>query len=140
MQLNDGVHEFMFGSQCHYPSNQWQLWLPQNDGLAWVSTGLSPCRFSTGEWHHMTYFLQRVSSKGYQEIPGSFQSGTDTNTHLRFGTLTLDGKTVYLGSVSRSIIPTPAWSPVLGVQHQLDSAAAGTTLEQYVTRESVTAW
>lgn len=140
VKFDDGVHEFMFGSQCHYPSNQWQLWLPQNGRLAWVNTGLSPCQFSTGAWHHMTYFLQRVSASPYQESPGSVRSAGDTNTHLRFGTLTLDGATVYLGALSKSTIPHPAWSPVLGVQHQLDTAAAGVTIEQYVTRESVTAW
>jgi hypothetical protein len=138
--LSDGVHEFMFGTQCHYPSNQWQLWLPRDGGLTWVGTGLSPCQFSTGVWHHITYFLQRVSASGYQKIPGRFQADSDPNNHLRFGTLTLDGKTIYLGGVSGSTIPRPAWSPVLGVHHQLDSAASGVAIEQYVTRESVTAW
>ena len=130
----------MFGSQCHYRSNQWQLWLPKNGVLAWVNTGLSPCQFSTGAWHHMTYFLQRVTASGYQKGRGSGPSASDTNTHLRFGTLTLDGTTMYLGAVSNSTIPYPAWSPVLGVQHQLDTAAGGVTIEQYVSRETVTAW
>jgi hypothetical protein len=140
VRFDDGVREFMFGSQCHYRSNQWQLWLPKNGVLAWVNTGLSPCQFSTGAWHHMTYFLQRVTASGYQKGRGSAQSPGDTNTHLRFGTLTLDGTTMYLGAVSNSTIPYPAWSPVLGVQHQLDTAAAGVTIEQYVSRETVTAW
>ena len=140
VRFDDGVHEFMFGSQCHYRTNQWQLWLPQNGALAWVNTGLSPCQFQTGAWHHMTYFLQRVTASGYQKGPGGAQSAGDTNTYLRFGTLTLDGTTMYLGAVSNSTIPHPAWSPVLGVQHQLDTAAAGVTIEQYVTRETVTAW
>lgn len=140
VRFDDGVHEFMFGSQCHYRTNQWQLWLPQNGALAWVNTGLSPCQFQTGAWHHMTYFLQRVTTSGYQKGPGSAQSAGDTNTHLRFGTLTLDGTTMYLGALSNSTIPYPAWRPVLGVQHQLDTAAAGVTIEQYVTRETVTAW
>ncbi len=81
-----------------------------------------------------------MSASGYQKIPGRFQADSDTNNHLRFGTLTLDGETVYLGGVSGSTIPHPAWSPVLGIHHQLDSAVAGVTIEQYVTRESVTAW
>ena len=138
VRFDDGVHEFMFGSQCHYRTNQWQLWLPQNGALAWVNTGLSPCQFSTGAWHHMTYFLQRVTASGYQRGPA--RSPGDTNTHLRLGTLTLDGTTIYLGALSDSTIPYPAWSPVLGVQHQLDTAVAGVTIEQYVTRESVTTW
>jgi hypothetical protein len=138
--FNDGVHEFMFGSQCNYATNQWQLWLPNNGTLAWVNAGLSPCRFSTGTWHHATYFLQRVTASGYQEIPLHFGTKTDTNTSLRFGTLSIDGVTVYLGELSNSTIPIPAWSPVIGVQHQLDSAASGVTIEEYLDKESATSW
>lgn len=140
VELSDGVHEFMFGSQCNVVTNQWQLWLPKGNHLTWVDTGISPCRFSTGEWHHATYFLQRVTPNGYQEIPRRFTPSTDRNTSLRYGTLTIDGETVYLGGVAWSTIPYPAWSPVLGVQHQLDSAVAGVVIEQYTDRESLTSW
>jgi hypothetical protein len=140
VRLSDGVHEFMFGSQCNYATNQWQLWLPSNGDVTWVNAGLYPCRFSTGTWHHATYFLQRVTSSGYQEIPLRFGPATDTNTSLRFGTLSIDGVTAYLGQISYSTIPTPAWSPVIGVQHQLDSAASGVTIEEYLDRESATTW
>ncbi len=134
------MHEFMFGSQCNYATNQWQLWLPKNGAVTWVNAGLFPCRFSTGTWHHATYFLQRVTSSGYQEIPLRFGSATDTNTSLRFGTLSIDGVTAYLGQISYSTIPTPAWSPVIGVQHQLDSAASEVMIEEYLDRESATTW
>lgn len=140
VQLSDGVHEFMFGSQCNYATNQWQIWLPLNNSLTWVDAGISPCRFLSGTWHHATYFLQRVTPSGYQEIPISFSPSTDTNSSLRFGTLTIDGETAYLGGVSWSTIPNPAWAPVLGVQHQLDSAVAGVTIEEYVMNESLTYW
>jgi hypothetical protein len=138
--LHDGAHEFMFGSQCNYATNQWQLWLPNKGTLTWVNAGLSPCQFSTGTWHHVTYFLQRVTVSGYQEIPLRFGPATDKNTSLRFGTLSIDGVTTYLGGLAYSTIPTPAWSPVIGVQHQLDSAASGVTIEEYVDRESATSW
>jgi hypothetical protein len=140
VSLSDGVHEFMFGSQCNYATNQWQLWLPDNNELKWVNAGLSSCQFPTGTWHHATYFLQRVTAGGYQEIPRSFDPATDTNTSLRFGTLSIDGVSSYLGQLSYSTIPTPAWSPVIGVQHQLDSAASGVTIEEYLSKESVTTW
>ena len=140
VQLSDGVHEFMFGSQCDYPTNQWQFWLPQRNNLGWVSVGTSPCQFSTGQWHHVTYFLQRVTPSGYQEIPKTFSPSTDKNSSLRFGTLTIDGQTMYLGGVSWSTIPNPPWSPVIGVQHQLDSAVAGVVIEQYADGESLTSW
>jgi len=138
VQLSDGVHEFMFGSQCNYISNQWQLWLPSGGNLTWVNTGISPCRFSTGAWHHATYFLQRVTASGYQEIPNNFSPTTDLNSSVRFGTLTIDGKTTYLGGVAWST--KPGWSPVLGVQHQLDSSVAGAIIEEYVDGESLISW
>jgi hypothetical protein len=138
VQLSDGVHEFMFGSQCNYATNQWQFWLPHNGGLTWVNAGISPCQFSTGSWHHITYFSQRVTSGGYQVIPGSFSPSSDTNTSLRFGTVTIDGDTFYLGDVSYSTVPK--WSPTLGVQHQLDSAKSGVTIAEYVDNESLTTW
>jgi hypothetical protein len=139
-QFGDHVHEFMFGSQCNYVTNQWQLWLPWGSHLTWVNTGISPCRFSTGKWHHATYFLQRVTPSGYQEIPMSFGPSTDRNTSLRYGTLTIDGQTKYLGRVAWSTIPNPAWSPVIGVQHQLDSAASGVVIEEYTDGESLISW
>ncbi len=140
ISMSDGVHEFMFGSQCNYLTNQWQFWLPQGTSLTWVDGNVLPCRVSTGQWHHAIYFLQRVTPSGYQEIPKSFTSTTDKNTSLRFGTLTMDGQTAYLGSVAWSTIPNPDWSAVLGVQHQLDSAASGVLIEQYTDRESLTSW
>ena len=138
--LSDGVHEFMFGSQCNYATNQWQLWLPDKGQLTWVNAGVAPCQFSTGTWHHATYFLQRVTAGGYQEVPRHFGPSSDANTYLRFGTLSIDGVTAYLGQLAYSTIPNPAWSPVLGVQHQLDSAMSGVTIEEFVDKESVTTW
>ena len=140
LQLSDGVHEFMFGSQCNYITNQWQVWLPQGSNLVWFDAGISPCQFSTGKWHHATYFLQRVTPSGYQEIPKTFDLASDHNTSLRYGTLTIDGQTMYLGGIAWSTIPNPAWSPVIGVQHQLDSAVAGAIIDEYVDGESLISW
>ena len=140
VKMNDGVHEFMFGTQCVYGTNQWQNWLPQNGVLTWVNAGVSPCQFSTGTWHHVTYFFQRVTSAGYQQIPSSFSPSSDTNKSLRFGTLTVDGQTVYLGGLAFSKIPNPPWAPTLGVQHQLDSAVSGVTIEQWADNETLTVW
>ena len=138
VQLSDGVHEFMFGSQCNYATNQWQLWLPDNGGLTWVNADLPSCQFFSGVWHHATYFYQRVTSSGYQKIPATFNSSSDTNADVRFGTLTIDGNTMYLGELSYST--KTQWSPVLGIQHQLDTAASGVTIEEYVDEESLTTW
>jgi hypothetical protein len=88
----------------------------------------------------VTYYLQRVLPTGYQEIPNTFGAATDRNTSLRFVTLTMDGQTIYLGGVAWSTIPQPAWGPVVGVQHQLDSAVSGAILEEYANGESLTSW
>jgi hypothetical protein len=141
VQLGNAVHEFMFGSQCNYAENQWQNWLPQNGGLTWVNTGLSPCQLSSGAWHHLTYFLQRVSSSGYQVIPAEFSPTSDSNNSVRFGTLTVDGNTMYLGGFANSTVPSnPAWTPSIGIQHQLDSALEGIMIDEYVNEESLTTW
>jgi hypothetical protein len=138
LPMSSGVQEFMFGSQCNYATNEWQLWLSNNGNLAWTNAA-SPCQFSTGTWHHATYFLQRVTPTGYLVIPASLTSTTDTNTYTRFGTVTIDGVTTYFGDVANSTAQS-SWSPVLGVQHQLDSAVSGITIDEYVTQESVTMW
>lgn len=140
VKMNDGVHEFMFGTECVYGTNQWQNWLPENGGLHWVNVGVSPCQLSTGMWHHITYFFQRVTSSGYQIIPASFGPTTDNNKSLRFGTITVDGQSIYLGGQSYSTIPSPPWGATLGVQHQLDSAVSGVTIEQFADNESLTVW
>ena len=138
--LSDGMHEFMFGSQCDYAKNAWDFWLPGGSRLTWVTSSLSPCRFSTGAWHHAVYFFQRVTSAGYQQIPLTFSPSTDTNSYLRFGTLTIDGQTMYIGGLAWSTIPKPAWGAVAGVQHQLDTSVAGALIEEYSNRESLTTW
>jgi hypothetical protein len=47
---------------------------------------------------------------------------------------------MYVGGLANSTIPSPAWAPVLGIQHQLDSAEDNVTLEEYINNESVTSW
>ncbi len=138
VRLSNGVHEFMFGSQCNYASNQWQLYLPGTTRLTWVNTGLSPCQFATGSWHHLTYFLQRVTISGYQQIPAVFTPSSDLNVNLKFVSLTIDGRTLYLGGLANSTLSS--WSPILGVQHQLDSSMSNATIEEYIDKETVTAW
>jgi len=138
VQMEDGVHEFMFGTQCNYIKDRLQLWLPSNGNLSWVDSSVAPCRFSPGTWHHVTYFLQRVTSVGYQEIPKSFSPSSDNNTSTRFVTVTIDGKTSYLGGVAWSTKPN--WSPTIGIQHQLDSSTPDATLEEYVDAESLIWW
>ena len=139
VRLSDGVHEFMFGSQCNYATNRLQIWLPKNSRLGWVDTNVTPCQFSNGSWHHMTYFMQRVTAGGYQQIPAAFSPTTDINSSVRFGTLTVDGQTVYLGGLAYSTMQ-PTWAQTMGVQHQLDSSITNVTIEEYIDKETITSW
>lgn len=162
VKMEDGdVHEFMFGSQCYYDGtakgagyDTWEFAYPQSN--EWTDSPGYSCQptrpesstvqyFTEGEWHHATYYYQRVtpngSSPAYQNIVGSPSSSNDTNTEGLFGTLTIDGYTYYAGDVVQSSIPSPAWSPVLGVQHQLDMPPEVTaTIDEYVNAEILHAW
>jgi len=157
VKVNDGnVHEFMFGSQCYYNgsshSDYWQFAYPQSNHWSDSSDSCQPTRpetgalqaFSEGIWHHVTWFYQRVtpngSSPAYQHIVNNPTYSTDTNTEGLFGTLTIDGYTYYVGQIVQSSIP--GWTPVLGVQHQLDMPALGSTqsIDEYVDQETVYTW
>jgi hypothetical protein len=159
VEVNDGnVHEFMFGSQCYYDGTMgayyWEFAYPQSNEWTASSDSCQPTRpesatlqaFAPGTWHHATVFYQRMtpngSSPAYQHIVSSPTASNDTNTEGQFGTLTIDGYTYYLGDVVQSSIPSPAWSPVLGVQHQLDmpASSSGQTIDEYVDQESVYVW
>jgi hypothetical protein len=81
-----------------------------------------------------------VTPSGYQQIPLQFNPSSDINMGVRFGTLTIDGLTSYLGGLAYSTIPHPEWGATIGLQHQLDSSASGVTIEEYVDEESLTTW
>jgi hypothetical protein len=159
VELEDGdVHEFMFGSQCLYgggaADDYWEFAFPaSNNWTAEKGDSCQPTRpesgtlqpFIEGEWHHATYYYQRVTPNGssppYQHIVSSPSASNDTNSEGLFGTLTIDGYTYSLGYVVQSSIPSPAWSPVLGVQHQLDMPAeSAATVDEYVDAETLYTW
>ncbi len=159
VKLEDGdVHEFMFGSQCLYGGTAddyyWEFAFPaSNNWTPETGDSCQPTRpdsstlqpFAPGEWHHATYYYQRVtpngSSPAYQNIVSSPSSSNDTNTEGMFGSLTIDGYTYYLGYVVQSSIPSPPWTPVLGVQHQLDMPPeASETIDEYVDAETLYTW
>jgi hypothetical protein len=159
LKMEDGdVHDFMFGSQCNYEGSSKADYLefayPLDNDWAPTSYSCQPTRpysstlqsYSEGAWHHVTGFYQRVTPNGsspvYQNVAAGQTSSNDTNTDLLFGTMTIDGYTYYLGYVGQSVIPSPAWSPVIGVQHQLDIPPLTTvqTIDEYVDAETLYAW
>ena len=127
VQLSDGVHEFMFGSQCNHATNQWQFWLPRDNSLSWVDTGISLAVSQPGTWHHANLFLRRESDPNW--IPGDPGRASvlppTTTVPCDSEHSPSMAKPADLGGVAWSTIPNPPWWPVLGVQHQLDSAVSG---------------
>ncbi len=155
LPINGVVQEFMFGTQCVYngtaPEDYYQLAYPQDND--WASTSLSceppfsgaKAPFAKGQWHHATLFLQRVTTQGgtvpaYQDIVSSPSSSNDPDTQGLYATLTIDGNTAYLGHVTNT--ETPGWSPVIGVQHQIDmpGSAGSNTINEYVDNETLWTW
>lgn len=153
LTMSDGnVHEFMYGSQCYYDGSTQAGYL---DYGAWTATSDScqPTRpysstlqvYTEGVWHHVRIFYQRATpgtNVPYQNALNNLSSSNDTNTDAVFGVYEIDGYTYYWGYVVPSTVPSPAWSPVIAVQHQLDmpSSASGKTINEYVDDEFLYAW
>lgn len=110
----------MIGSQCDFGDGQWDLW----DSLhgAWVKDSGVPCpRFSANTWHHIQWYLERVSSTQYKYV-----------------TLVVDDKPY---SLNRTFSANPtSWGNNLGVQWQLDENSTGAALNEWVDKVKVTIW
>jgi hypothetical protein len=155
LPIGSAVYEFMFGTQCNYngtsPADYWEFAWPQDNDWSQTNFSCQPpfgstkSAFGLGQWHHATLFVQRVTTNNgsvppYQEIVNNPSSSNDPNTQGMYGTLTIDGYTTYLGYVTNA--ETPNWSPVLGVQHQLDmpSSAGSNQIDEYVDHETLWTW
>lgn len=113
------MKKFMFGTQCDYSDGFWDTW----SGSQWVQSPFSCGMFSTGTWHHLVYFVQRI--------------GNNRDT-LLYGNVTLDGVTTQW-NISVAPVNT-TWQADTGVQHQLDLNGQGGTVDEYFDLETVTAW
>ncbi len=117
-QSINGV-ELMVGSQCNYGEGDWNLW-DQGAG-AWIDTSIPCRRFSPGTWHHIQWYIQRVSSWQYKYV-----------------TLVVDG-TPY--SVNRTYGGNyQGWADTLGVQWQLDLGPDGVDAHQWVDQVRLSIW
>ncbi len=114
-----GRYEFMIGSQCVFGTGEWDTW-DQAHGR-WVQTSIPCNRFSPGSWHHIQYYLQRLSGNRYKYV-----------------TLVVDGhsyavnQTYYAG--------WSGWSDDLGVQWQLDLNGYGTDAHEWVEKVKLSIW
>ena len=115
-----GGQEMMIGSQCDFGDGTWDLWDSQHG--KWVKDTGVPCsRFSPGKWHHIQWYLERVSSTEYKYV-----------------TLVVDDKPYNINRTFTS--NASGWGSNFGVQWQLDENSSGTALNEWVDKVTITVW
>jgi hypothetical protein len=114
-----GGFEFMIGSQCNFGEGHWDTW-NQATGH-WVPSSI-PCeRFSPDTWHHIQWYLQRVSL-----------------TQYRYDTVVVDGQA---HTVNQTFSGSPVnWADTLGVQWQLDLNSTGLPANEWIEKVTLTIW
>jgi hypothetical protein len=111
--------ELMVGSQCSFGNNRWDLW-NQASG-SWVPTSIPCPRWSSGSWHHIQWYVQRVSSYQYKYV-----------------TLVVDGKAY---SINRTFSGSRAgWADKVGVQWQIDLGPNGVDSHEWIDKVKLTIW
>ena len=114
-----GGHEFMMGSQCDFGTGYWDTW--NSSAGHWVQTSIPCKRFAGGTWHHIQWYMERVSSNQY-----------------RYNTLVVDGvshavnQTFYTNGVN--------WADSMGVQWQLDLSSNGYDAHEWVDQVKLSIW
>ena len=113
-----GGKEFMIGSQCDFGDGYWATW--DTEGDRWVLNGI-PCTHWTPGWHHVQWYLERISA-----------------TQYRYDTLVFDGKAYGLNQTWN--FGSSTWQDMIGVQYQLDQDTSGTPLHEWVDNVTLTMW
>ena len=111
-------NEFMIGTQCDFGDGYWATW--DSQGGAWVLNGI-PCPHWSPGWHHVQWYLERISS-----------------TQYRFDTLVFDGQAYGLNQTWT--VNTTTWPDMIGIQYQLDQDPTGTPLHEWVDNVTLTMW
>jgi hypothetical protein len=111
--------EFMIGSQCNFGLGVWDIW--NSASHHWLRTSIPCPRFTAGTWHHIQWYVQRVSRNQY-----------------RYRTLAVDGKA---HTVNQTFYTNPInWQDNLGVQWQLDLNSSGVDAHEWIDNVKLTAW
>ena len=114
-----GGYEYMIGTQCVFGTGEWDTWDQANG--RWVKTSIPCKRMSAGNWHHIQWYMQRLSGNRYKYV-----------------TLAIDGQaynvnqTYYAG--------WSGWDDSLGVQWQLDLDGNGTDAHEWVDKVKLSIW
>lgn len=114
-----GGMEFMIGSQCDFGNGYWDTWDSKNN--RWVTTSVKCPRFAPSTWHHIQWYVERISS-----------------TQYRYNVLVIDNQAYTLNQVFEAN-PTN-WQDGTGVQWQLDQNAAGTPLHEWIDNVKLSIW
>ena len=112
-------HEFMIGSQCNFGTGYWDTWNSASNH--WVQTWVPCPRFSGNSWHHIQWYMERISSNQY-----------------RYDTLVVDGKAYKLNQV---FYTNPVnWADAMGVQWQLDLGSNGYDAHEWIDQVKLSIW
>jgi hypothetical protein len=117
-QTLDGI-EFMIGSQCDFGDGYWNTWDSANN--RWIENGLACPRWASNTWHHIQWYVERVSS-----------------TRYRYDTLVVDGQGYGINQVWA--VNRTAWPNAIGIQYQLDQSANGIPVHEWVDDANLTVW
>jgi len=90
------------------------------EGDRWVLNDI-PCTHWTPGWHHVQWYLERISP-----------------TQYRYDTLVFDGKAYGLNQSWN--FGSTTWQDMIGVQFQLDQDTSGTPLHEWVDNVTLTIW
>jgi hypothetical protein len=111
--------EFMIGSQCNFGLGVWDVWNSSTN--TWVRTSIPCKRFAPGTWHHIQWYVQRVSGNQY-----------------RYKTLVVDGAAHNLSQTFYA--NASGWADCLGLQWQLDLNGSGVDAHEWIDKVKLTAW
>jgi hypothetical protein len=116
-----GGREYMFGTECVYPSGHWNVWNQQAG--TWVQTSLACKRFTPNVWHHIVMQFHRTS-----------------DTMMHFDSVTLDG-VLHTLNLAEGSGPLPSgWTDNVGVQWQMDTAGAPLTFSEWIDNVKLTVY
>jgi hypothetical protein len=114
-----GGKEFMIGSQCDFGDGYWSTW--DSEGNRWVLNGIPCPHWTTGSWHHIQWYVERINP-----------------TQYRYDTLVVDGKPYGLNQTWN--VNDTTWPDMVGIQYQLDQDPTGTPLHEWVDNVTLTTW
>lgn len=109
----------MIGSQCDFGDGYRDTWDSANN--RWVYNGIPCPRRAPNTWHHIQWYMERVSP-----------------TQYRYDTLIVDGTAHAINQIW-AVNPT-TWSNGMGIQYQLDQGPTGAPIHKWIDDVTLTMW